>query len=102
MTQVSFTPEASADLRLIALYIADYNPVRALSFVDEIEDRCRRIGQLPHAGPPRSQWGDGVRIAVHGNYLIVYRVRDVAVQILRVVHGARDLDVLFESDPLPE
>jgi hypothetical protein len=24
------------------------------------------------------------------------------VQILRIVHGARDLDALFESEPLPE
>jgi plasmid stabilization system protein ParE len=37
---------------------------------------------------------------VHGNYLIIYRVRDEAVQILRVVHGARDLDALFEEEPL--
>jgi hypothetical protein len=28
-------------------------------------------------------------------------VRDEMVQILRVVHGARDLDVLFEEEPLP-
>jgi hypothetical protein len=32
----------------------------------------------------------------------VYRVRDEGVQILRIVHGARDLDALFESEPLPE
>ena len=102
MTQVSFTPEAYADLRAIALHIAGDNPVRALSYVDEIEARCRSIAEFPHAGPPRPEWGDGVRIAVHGYYLIVYRVRDEAVQILRIVHGARDLDALFESEPLPE
>ena len=38
---------------------------------------------------------------MHGNYVIVHRVRDEAVQILRVVHGARDLDALFEDEPLP-
>ena len=38
---------------------------------------------------------------MHGNYVIVHRVRDEMVQILRVVHGARDLDVLFEEEPLP-
>ena len=44
----------------------------------------------------------GRRIAVHGKYLIIYRVRNEIVQILRVVHGARDLDALFEKEPLPE
>jgi toxin ParE1/3/4 len=102
MMPVRFTPEARADLREIALRIADRNPVRAFTYVDEIEARARRIGEFPHAGPPRPQWGEGIRIAVHGKYLIVYRVRDETVQILRVVHGARDLDALLEQQPLPE
>ena len=100
--QVGFTPGAFADLRAIALHIAEHNPARALSYVDEIEARCRRIAEFPHAGAPRPEWGDGFRIAVHGYYLIVYRVRGAAVQILRVIHGARDLDALFEREPLPE
>ncbi len=43
-----------------------------------------------------------MRIAVHGRYVIVYRVRDETVQVLRIVHGARDLDALFEEEPLTE
>ena len=102
MMPARFTPEARADLREIALRIAERNPVRAFSYVDEIEDRCHRIGEFPHAGPPRPQWGEGIRIAVLGRYVIVYRARDETVQILRVVHGARDLDALFEDEPLPD
>ena len=37
---------------------------------------------------------------VHGKYLIVYRPREDEVQILRIVHGARDLDALFAEEPL--
>ena len=102
MIPVRFTPEARADLREIALRIADRNPVRALTYVDEIEAHAHRIGEFPHAGPPRPQWGQGIRIAVHGKYLIVYRVRDEGVQVLRIVHGARDLDTLFEKERLPD
>jgi toxin ParE1/3/4 len=100
MMQATFTREARADLREIALRIADHNPVRAFSYVDEIDARCLRIGEFPHAGPPRPQWGEGIRIAIHGKYVIVYRVRDETVQVLRVVHGARDLDALFADEPL--
>jgi toxin ParE1/3/4 len=102
MIPVRFTPEARADLREIALRIADRNPVRALTYADEIEARANRLGEFPRAGPPRPQWGEYIRIAVHGKYLIVYRVRDETVQILRIVHGARDLDTLFEREPLPD
>ena len=102
MIPARFTPEARADLRDIALRIANDNPIRAFSYVDEIEARYHRIGEFPHAGPPRPQWGESIRIALHGRYVIVYRVRDEAVQILRVVHGARDLDALFDGEPLPE
>jgi toxin ParE1/3/4 len=102
MKQFSFTPEAYADLRAIALHIAADNPVRALGYVAKIEERCKRIAEFPNAGPPRPEWGDGVRIAVHGYYLIIYRVRVETVQVLRVIHGARDIDSLLESEPLPE
>lgn len=102
MMQVVFTPEAREDLRDIALKIAEHNPVRAFTYVDELDARAQRIGQFPHAAPPRPQWSDGVRIAVHGRYITVYRVCDEAVQVLRVVHGARDLDALFADEPLAE
>ena len=36
--KVSLTPAARADLRDIALYIAQENPTRALSFVDELRE----------------------------------------------------------------
>lgn len=100
--RVEFTPESREDLREIALRIAARSPIRAFTYVDEIEARCLRIGEFPHAGPPRPQWGADIRITIHGYYIIVHRVRRDAVQILRVVHGARDLDRLFEDEPLPE
>lgn len=97
-----FTPDSRFDLREIALRIAERSPKRAFAYVDEIEARCGHILEFPHAGPPRPQWGIGVRIVIHDSYIIVYRVREPAGQILRVVHGARDLDALFEDEPLPE
>jgi toxin ParE1/3/4 len=68
----------------------------------ELRQCAGRIGEFPGACPRRPQRGEGIRIAVHGNYLIVYRERDETVQILRVVHGARDLNALFEKEPLPD
>ena len=100
--KVRLTPEAKADLEGIGDRIAERNPARAVTYVRELRERATRIGEFPHAGPARPQWGEGIRIVVYGKYLIVYRVRDEAVQILRVVHGARHLDALFDDEPLPE
>jgi toxin ParE1/3/4 len=100
--RVWLTPLAEADLEEIGDRIAQRNPARAVTYVRELREHCLRIGAFPNAGPLRPQWGEGVRIAVHGRYVIVYRVRDEGVQILRVVHGARDPDALFGNEPLPE
>jgi toxin ParE1/3/4 len=40
----------------------------------------------------REQYGAGVRVAVHGRYLIFYIERENAVIIERILHGARHLD----------
>ncbi len=100
MIGVTFTAAARSDLRDIALRIAEYSFRRSISYVDEIETRCRGIADFLRSGAPRPQWGTDVRMIVHGKYLVVYRSRDEVVQILRIVHGARDLDALFADEPL--
>lgn len=98
--RVRLTPVAEADLEGVGDRIAERNPARAVTFAQDMREHCLRIGEFPHAGPPRPQWGEGIRMAIHGRDVIVYRVRDEGVQILRVVHGARDLDALFVEEPL--
>src|SRR5947207_9386812 len=100
--KVRLTPEAEADLEGIGDKIAERNAARAVTYVRELRERCLGIAEFPHAGPPRPQWGEDIRIAIHGKYVIVYRVRDETVEVLRVVHGARDLDALFADEPLPK
>jgi toxin ParE1/3/4 len=99
---VVFTRAARRDLRGIALRIAERNPTRALTYVNEIEAHCESITILPDAGSPRPEWGDGVLARYFGKYVIAFRVRANTVQILRIVHGARQLDTLFGEDPMPK
>lgn len=87
-----FTAVAEADLTEIALFIATDSPRRALSFVAEIREHCRIIAEQPTACRLREEYGAGVRVAVHGRYLIFYSERDEAVVIERILHSARHLD----------
>lgn len=90
-----FAPLAEQDLAEIALYIAADNPARALSFTAELRIHCRKIADDPDLYRLREEYGRGVRVAVHGRYLIFYAERESGVVVIeRILHGARHLDWL--------
>lgn len=63
---VAFSPAAETDLVDIALYIAQDNPKRALSFVDELEAKCAVLGEAPgiaRRGPNLAKGSDRCRTA---------------------------------------
>jgi toxin ParE1/3/4 len=93
---VEFSAEAEADLEAIADDIARDNPVRALSFVREIVERCIGLAEMPEAFPlvPRYQH-HGIRRRVHGRYLIFYRALGDRITILHILNGAMDVEALL-------
>ncbi len=93
--KVAFTLAARRDLSQIGDFIAEDNPPRAVTFVDELEQHCLRIGFAPHAYPVVApQGGREIRRVVHDSYLIFYDIVGGAVRILRIIHGARDWERL--------
>jgi toxin ParE1/3/4 len=90
------TKEAEADLLFVGDYIAQDNPSRAFSFVEELERRCLALLDQPRAYPllPRHE-ASGIRRAVHGHYLIFYRADPDAVVILHILASAMDYERLF-------
>lgn len=97
--KVRITAEAESDLEAIADYIAQDNPPRALSFIQELRDKCLSLADTPLAFPlvPRYE-RFGVRRRVHGSYLIFYRTEGKQVVVLHVLHGAMEYPgILFDS-----
>jgi toxin ParE1/3/4 len=90
-------PAARADLIEIGDFIALDNPARALSFIAEIEATMTTIAERPSSFPARNELATGLRSARHGRYLIFFVAGDVGVQIVRVLHGARDLPQAFAT-----
>jgi toxin ParE1/3/4 len=89
--KVFFTKPAEEDLETIGDWIAKDNPERAGSFVREMRQSCVDVGQWPLAHPlVVHRLNDDLRRKVHGNYLIFYRVWRDSVEIIHVLHGARD------------
>ena len=90
------SPRARLDLREIGDYIAQDNPRRAVSFIDELVAHCHRITSQPGIGVLREELARDLRMQPHGRYLIFYRVEGEVVSIIRVLHGARDVGHRFD------
>jgi toxin ParE1/3/4 len=91
------SPRAAADLEEIADYIARDNPVRAASFVAQLEATCRAVAVSPDLYPACEDLAPGLLMAVHGRYLVMYRdLRgEETVRVERVLHSARNLQRLI-------
>jgi toxin ParE1/3/4 len=89
--KVRFTRAAQADLEAIGDWIAEDNAARAASFLRELRLRCQSLERRPNRFPvARRVHGEAFRKLGHKGYLIFYLVRDDRVDIVHVLHGARD------------
>jgi toxin ParE1/3/4 len=86
---------AANDIDDIAAYIQEDNPSRAQSFTEEISQKISVITERPLSFPARDDVAPNLRSALLGHYLIFFRVHSNNVEILRVIHGARDLESIF-------
>ena len=99
--KVVFSRNAERDLEAIGDWIAQDNPTRPVSFVAELVKSCKSIGKAPRGFPLVDRSRDlRLRRRVHGDYLIFYDVGTTSVEILHVLHGARDYaQIIFPSEP---
>lgn len=83
------------DLDGIADYIAQDNPHRAVTFIQNIRAKFQDIQRHPLIYQLRPEIGEDARMATIGNYAILFRVLDEVVRVERVAYGARDLPSVF-------
>ena len=87
---------AKADLASIGDFIRLDDPIRADTFVQELIDRCEELADAPRAYPLVTRYEDaGIRRRPYRGYLIFYRVGHNVIEVLHVLHGARDYEGLL-------
>ncbi len=93
---VVVTAEAEADLEQIAAYVAEQSPRSALTLVRELRERCESLLDAPRGYPlvPRYEHL-GIRRRPFGRFLIFYRVSQDAIEVIHILHGARDYESLL-------
>jgi plasmid stabilization system protein ParE len=99
--QVRITNAAEVDIEEIWDFIAQDNPAEAGKFLLRLEDQVRTLQYSPGRCPLISEneiLGAQYRHLMYGNYRTVFRVSGKTVYVLRVIHGARLLDMsMFEE-----
>ncbi|HKT54249.1 MAG TPA: type II toxin-antitoxin system RelE/ParE family toxin [Caulobacteraceae bacterium] len=95
MARFRRTARAEEDLIDIWPYIARDNLGAADRLLDRLDQACELLAENPRLGPARPDLAEGLRYFAIGNYLLLYGEASYGVEIVRVVHGARDLPDLL-------
>jgi plasmid stabilization system protein ParE len=96
--------EARFDIAEIGFYFAEQAPEVEGRFYQAFNRTICRLASSPNLGERcrfRNPKTKGMRVwQVDGfsNYLIFYRPKGEMLQVLRVIHGARDYMTIFEND----
>jgi toxin ParE1/3/4 len=88
------TAKARADLLEIWLYLAERSPAAADRVLDATERLFRLIALHPLMGRERPELSPGIRSFVVMSWVVFYRPQPDAIEIIRVLHGARDLEAI--------
>lgn len=99
MSQVRLSRRANADLDAIADYIGHQNPAAAVSELGRLLEKFWLLADHPLLGERREELRPGLRSFPCGNYVIFYRPRTDGIEVLAVVHGARDIGAVFPDHP---
>ncbi len=96
MSSFKLSPEAFQDIEGIWDFIAEDNVDAADRVREEIFTACERLAEVPGMGHLRQDLADEpLRFWPVYSYLIIYRPEATPLEIVRVLHGARDVKHLL-------
>jgi len=97
MSRVHKLPQAEEDLLDIWVHIASASPFHADRFLDLLDSKMRLLADAPGIGRLRAELSPSLRGLPVGHYLIFYRQAGTGIEVVRVLHGARDIEALFHD-----
>ncbi|MDA1314117.1 MAG: type II toxin-antitoxin system RelE/ParE family toxin [Acidobacteria bacterium] len=98
MARLRISKQARAELLEITIHIARDSLASARRFDSFLREKFRRLARTPGIGRSRDELSPGCRSFPVGRYIILYRHQRGIVEILNVIHGARDLGSIFGSE----
>ncbi|MFZ0495497.1 MAG: type II toxin-antitoxin system RelE/ParE family toxin [Methylocella sp.] len=98
MPRILIRPRAQIDLAEIWDFIGEDSQARADSFLDRLDQSFHGLAGNPRMGRARGELSQDLRSFPLGRYVIFYLALADGIEIVRVLHGARDLDAIFHAD----
>lgn len=102
--QYRVLPATEFDLRYKYRYIADDHRAAAGRWFGKVRRLFEMLSRQPFIGERRDELQPDLRSFPCGNYMIYYRIvdGDPAVEIIRDLHGSRDVDSILCSENLDD
>ena len=100
MPQLRYLDQAKDDLINIKKYIAreSGNQKTAIQFTEKIREQCRKLADLPgKMGRLRPELRENLRSFPFGNYVIFFMYNDDYLEIVSIIEGHRDIEVMLEK-----
>src|SRR4051812_15723746 len=95
MPRPYLTDQAEADLQQIWDFIAADSMDSADRLIEQIHAKAQMLAEFPGVGRRREDLLPFLRSYPLGNYVIFYRRVDDGIDVIRVLHGARNIDRIF-------
>ena len=102
MAVIVLQPRAKADISEIWEVIAEDSDDQADAFIDLIDQNFQLLAQKSGLGRRREELAEGLRSFPVGRYVIFYLPIPGGVQIVRVLHGARDIEAALTKPDADE
>ena len=97
--KIVWTQPARQDLRDIFTYIAEDNPKAARTLLNEIKERAVLLQDNPLIGRLGRIEETRELVLTGTHFILPYRVKDQQIQILAVLHGAKQWPESFKAIP---
>ena len=96
MARVTRRPQAEADILEIWDYIAEDSIVEADRWMDRLDEKLSLWATQPMMGHTRDELSPGIRSLSFGRYVVFFEPLTDGIDVVRVLHGSRDIDITFE------
>lgn len=94
MSRYTISDHAREDIKSIYRYIAGDNVGAARRLRAVFLEKFRLLAGQPLLGEARDDLAPSLRIWPTGNYVVLYRPSPIGIEVVRVVHAARDIAAL--------
>jgi toxin ParE1/3/4 len=98
MQEFRLSTKAESDLTNIWAYRAESGEERADELIDRLVKQFIMLATFREAGRSRPELGKNIRSFAIEQHVVFYQIIDTGIEIVRVLHGSRDIKKVFDEN----